>query len=228
MRILLVALLGMILSGCSGSDSRPFNIKNLAKSDVDLVTEIHLEHLRSLTKQLIIKLYKRNPRELKKNSGMTIDARVAQLMTVKRPEKGFIELGYMDGVDVLPLAFSREFEGDRVFALMAGITGMLSASYENKLEFYLLDDIDEQKLYNSARNIETVAWQLNNTKYEDGSLLLLTNGYDKNGIANFSYERILGQLIIIQDTMAAIIADSNNRTINKVVHSVASMTFFPI
>lgn len=228
MRILFVALLGLSLLGCASEDSRPFNIKNLAKSDVDLVTEIHLEQLRNLTEQLIIKLYKRNPRELKKNSGMTIDARVAQLMTVNRPEKGFIELGYMDGVDVLPLAFSKEFKGDRVFALMSGITGMLSASYENKLEFYLIDDIDEQKLYNSARNLEKIAWQLNNSKYDDGTLLLLTNGYDKNGVANFSYERILGQLIIIQDTMATIIADSNNRTINKVVHSVASLTFFPI
>ncbi|MDG3087709.1 hypothetical protein P7F88_17215 [Vibrio hannami] len=228
MRIVLVALLGILLAGCSSKDSRPFNIKNLAKSDVDLVTEIHLEHLRALTKQLIIKLYKRNPRELKKNSGMTIDARLVQLMTVDRPEKGFIELGYMDGVDVLPLAFSKEFKGDRVFALMAGVTGMLTASYENKLEFYLLDDIDEQKLYNSARNLEKIAWQLNNAKYDDGSLLLLSNGYDESGVPNFSYERVLGQLIIIQDTMSAIIADSNNRTINKVVHSVASMTFFPI
>ncbi len=228
MRFIMTVLLIFTLTACAGKDNRPFDIKNLAKSDIDLVTDIHIEQIRKLTRRLIIKLYKRNPRELKKNSGMTIDARLSQLMTVDRPKHGFQELGNMDGVEALPLAFSKEFEGDRVFALMAGITGMLSASYNNQLEFYILDEISQQKLYNSARNLETITWQLNNRRYDSGELLLLTNGIDANGVPNYSYERVLGQMILVQDMMAILVSDSTNRTINKVVQSVASMTFIPI
>ena len=111
---------------------------------------------------------------------------------------------------------------------MTGISGMLSASYNHKTDFYVFDEIDHQKLYDSARNLETISWQLNNRKYDNGELLLLSNGIGANGIANYSYERVLGQMIILQDMMALLISDGTNRTINKVAHSVASFTFFPI
>jgi len=228
MHYILTILLALTLTACAGKDGRPFEIKNLAKSDIDLVTDVHIEQIRKLTRKLIVKLYKRNPRELRKSSGMTVDARLSQLMTVKRPQNGFLELGNRDGVDALPLAFSTDFQGDRVFALMAGVTGMLTASYNNRLEFYILDDIDQQKLYDSARNLEILSWQLNNRRDDDGQFLLLSNGIDENGVANYSYERVLSQMIIIQDMMAILVSDSTNRTINKVIHSVASITFIPI
>ncbi|KKA43539.1 MULTISPECIES: hypothetical protein [Salinivibrio] len=228
MRWVWVSVLLLSLTGCAQKLGRPFDIKNLAKSDMDLITDIHIAEIRDLSEALIVKLYKRNPRELKKVPGMTIEKRVAQLMTAERPDNGFRELGGMDGIALLPLAFSSEFEGDRVFALMAGVTGMISASYNHQLEFFLLDDIDQQKLYNSARNLEKIAWLLNNQKDEHGQLLLLSNGMGKNGVPNYSYERLLGQMIIIQDMMAIMVADSTNRNINQVVHSMASMTFFPI
>ncbi|WBA19726.1 hypothetical protein [Salinivibrio kushneri] len=228
MRWVWMSVLLLSLTGCAQKLGRPFDIKNLAKSDMDLITDIHIAEIRDLSEALIVKLYKRNPRELKKVPGMTIEKRVAQLMTTERPDNGFRELGGMDGIALLPLAFSSEFEGDRVFALMAGVTGMISASYDHQLEFFLLDDIDQQKLYNSARNLEKIAWLLNNEKDDNGELLLLSNGIGKNGVPNYSYERLISQMIIIQDMMAVMVADSTNRNINQVVHSMASMTFFPI
>ncbi|PCE65701.1 MULTISPECIES: hypothetical protein [Salinivibrio] len=228
MRWVWMSLVVLSLTGCAQKLGRPFDIKNLAKSDMDLITDIHIAEIRDLTEQLIVKLYKRNPRELRKVPGMTIEKRVAQLMAEKRPENGFRELGGMDGIALLPLAFSSEFRGDRVFALMAGVTGMISASYNHQLEFFLLDDIDQQKLYNCARNLEKVAWLLNNEKDSHGELLLLSNGVGKNGVPNYSYERLFSQMILIQDMMAVMVADSTNRHINQVVHSMASMTFFPI
>ena len=92
----------------------------------------------------------------------------------------------------------------------------------------MLDDIDQQKLYDSARNLETISWKLNNSKDENGNLLLLSNGYSADGVANYSYERVLSQMMIIQDMMAIIISDSTNRTINEVVHGFASFFFIPI
>ncbi|OEE61472.1 hypothetical protein A1OO_10280 [Enterovibrio norvegicus FF-33] len=223
----LCVVLVLVLSACSSS-SRPFAFKNLAKSDMDLITDIHIVEIRDLIQTLTIKLYKRNPRELTKVPGATVNARLASFMTVKRPINGYAELGNIDGVDALYLAFAEEFEGDRVFALMVGITGMVSSSYNNQLEFYLLDDIDQQKLYNSARNLETVAWLLNTRTDSNGNLMLWSNGLTEEGVPNYSYERVLGQMMVIQDMMAKMVADSTNRHINQVVHGFASMTFFPI
>ena len=101
-------------------------------------------------------------------------------------------------------------------------------AYNNKNELFLLDDLDHQKLYNSARNLESFAWHLNNRKNDTGELYLLSNGVSEDGVSNYSFERILAKLISMQDVMALIIADSSNRTINRVVHGAASYTFLPI
>ncbi|CZF80524.1 hypothetical protein [Grimontia marina] len=223
----IMALLALSLMACS-ANNRPFELKNLAKSDMDLITDIHIVEIRHAIRDLALKLYKRNPRELAKAPEMTVSDRLDSFMTVQRPEGGYTELGGLDGVEALYLAFSEEFEGDRVFALMVGITGMISASYNNQLEFYLLDDIDQQKLYNSARNLETVAWMLNTRKDTNDELMLLSNGIALDGTPNYSYERVLAKMIVIQDMMAKMVSDSTNRHINQVVHGVASMTFFPI
>ena len=228
MRFILVIASLVLLTGCLDKNAKPFEVKNLAKSDIDMVADVNITEWRQLTRELTIKLYKRNPKELKKVSGMTINTRLDQLFPAERLPNGFAELGYSDGVDAVPLAFSDEYQGDRVFALMAGITGMLNAAYDGKQEVFILDDLDQQKLYNAARNLESIAWHLNNRKDSEGQLYILSNGISSDGISNYSYERILGKLIGIQDLMADIISDKTSRTINRVVQGAASMTFLPI
>ena len=128
MRFILVIASLVLLTGCLDKNAKPFEVKNLAKSDIDMVADVNIREWRQLTRELTIKLYKRNPKELKKVSGMTINTRLDQLFPAERLPNGFAELGYSDGVDAVPLAFSDEYQGDRVFALMAGITGMLNAA----------------------------------------------------------------------------------------------------
>ena len=228
MRFILVIASFVLLTGCLDKNAKPFEVKNLAKSDIDMVADVNIREWRQLARELTIKLYKRNPKELQKVSGMTVNTRLDQLFPAERLPNGFAELGYSDGIDAVPLAFSDEYQGDRVFALMAGITGMLDAAYDGKKEVFFLDDLDQQKLYNAARNLESIAWHLNNRKDSEGQLYILSNGISPDGISNYSYERILGKLIGIQDLMADIISDKTSRTINRVVQGAASMTFLPI
>jgi hypothetical protein len=228
MRSVIVLALIILVSGCTGQNAKPFKMSNLAKSDIDMVADVNIKESKRLARELAIKLYKRNPKELKKVPGMTLDRRLDQLFPGTRLPNGFKELGYKDGIEAAPLAFSEAYQGDRVFAYMAGITGMLHAAYNGKQEVFLLDDLDHQKLYNAARNLESFAWHLNNRRDPRGNLYLLSNGISAQGVRNFSYERILSKLISMQDIMALVIADSTNRTINRVVHGAASMTFFPI
>ncbi len=218
----LVFTLPLLLSGCG----KTFNIKNLAKSDVDMVADTYVTTLYQYNRELMIKLYKRNPRELSKSPGMSVETRLRQLGATP-PTYVFDELDGEITLDAINLAFDDDFRGDRVFALMVGIRSMLHAAFENKFEFYLLDDLDHQKIYNSARNLEIIAWRLRSFRDESGHPYLLTNGIHNN-IANLSFERLFGKMIGLQDMMAKIVAGKTDRQINSVFQGVASTTLLPI
>ncbi|OMH25950.1 hypothetical protein BGP75_24505 [Motiliproteus sp. MSK22-1] len=221
--LLLVSVSTLFLTGCGGNG---FSLKNLAKSDIDMVTDIYIREQYFHTRELMTKLYKRNPRELTKNPGYTINKRLKQLGRTRSSFR-FPELGNKVGNDALNLVFDEAFKGDRVFALLVGIRSSLHASYNQKSELYLLDELDQQKLYNSARNLEIIAWRLRAFRQADGTLFLLSNGY-QDGIPNLSYERLFGKMIGLQDMMAKIVSGKNDRTINTVVHGMATTALLPI
>jgi hypothetical protein len=219
--LILSALL--ILSAC-GSTS--FRLKNVAKTDIDLVSDAHFREADGLLRTLMIKLYKRNPRELAGTPGKTIKSRLKEVFgTSAMPVSA--ELGGRTSIAAIDLCFDPGFAGDRVLALVAGLRGMMLEAYGNRPEQFIFDSLDEQKLYNSARNIEIVVWRLGNRLNAGGTPFLLTNSLPGEK-ANLSFERLFGKLIAIQDMMARITADRGNRAINKVVHSIASAALFPI
>jgi len=214
-----------LLGGCD------FNVKNLAKNDVDMIVDQHIVELKQLTDRLLAKLYKRNPKELAKAPGKTIDRRLQQLSLERFDDSAqhyrFAELNQQVGEAALKTAFDPDYSGDRVFAFMVGLKSMLHASYNMQTELFILDKLDQQLLYNSARNLEIINWRLNNLKAADNQPLLLSNGYH-NGVANLSFERLFGKMILIQDMMAKVVAGKNNRAITSVLHGVASTTLLPI
>ncbi|RAU17112.1 hypothetical protein DN062_14450 [Nitrincola tibetensis] len=217
------------LTGCSTpAGDRPFYIKNLAKSDIDLVADAHIDEINRLSRELTIKLYQRNPRELAKApAGTSIDDRLALIFNTPRIIN-HPELFYRYGIDSFPLVFDPNFTGDRVFALMIGISGMFHAAYNYQDQFFLFDSLDQQKLYNSARNLEIIIWRLSHLKLPSGEPFLLTNGVSDDGIFNLSFERLFGKMIAHQDMMARIISDKTNRTVNKAFFSLATTALFPI
>jgi len=221
-RLMLIAVCLMLFSGC-GSNS--FHIKNIAKSDTDLVSDIHIRRINALADELIVKLYKRNPRELAKVSGQTVGMRLQQMADMPAA-LSYGELNGKGNIEAMQLAFDENFGGDRVFALGAGLRGMLFKAYSEKTELFMLDSLDPQKLYNSARNLEIMAWRLAHRRNTNGELVLLTNS--TNGVINISFERLFGKMIADQDMIAEIIAGRANRTINKIFHSIAQAMFLPV
>lgn len=222
LRLSLMIVCLMLFSGC-GSNSYQF--KNIAKSDTDLVSDMHIQAINRLVDDLVVKLYKRNPRELAKAPGQTIAMRLQQMMNLPAA-LSYSELGRKGSIAAMELAFDESFQGDRVFALGVGLRGMLFKAYGDKTELFMLDSLDPQKLYNSARNFEILAWRLTNRRNVRGELLLLTNS--TNGVINLSFERLYGKMIANQDMVSDIIAGRANRTINKVFHSIAQAVFLPI
>jgi hypothetical protein len=190
-------------------------LDSFAKTDVDMMADTSLNELNHLMDELLVKLYNRNPRELDKMKGMSIGQRQNQIFDTQS-RLVFKELGNQQGTAALDLAFNPAYQGDRVFALMTGMVGMIRSAYNWQSEQFMLDSLDEQKLFDSARNIEVVAWRLSNSRDASGKLLLLSNSQPGEK-ENLSYERIFGKMIAIQDMMAFTVVGKWERGVNSVL-----------
>jgi hypothetical protein len=208
-------------------ERRGMQLSDFGKSDIDSAVEIHLEESLASTRLLTEKLYRRNPREWRRGGYASLDAAVDRAFDPKFAWT-FPELGNARSIDALQLAFQPEFYGDRVFAFGVGMGSMIMLAYGNQTEFFLLDQIDPQKLYNAARNIEVAAWKLATARSADGTLLLLSNDIASDGASNLSYEREIGKLIAYQDSLARVIAERTNRNIRFVVQGAALKVFLPL
>ncbi|WP_022663728.1 hypothetical protein [Desulfospira joergensenii] len=214
----------LLLGGC-GTDSR-FRIQNLAKADIDVVADVHIKEATALLESLTRKLYKMNPAELKKTPGASVDAQVRRIFQCP-PGAESSELDRKESIDAILLGFEPDYPGDRIFAMMYGLYTMIFKSYSGRCELYMVDFLDEQSLYNSARNIEIFVWRIKNRILPDGRLVLETNQID-GPVKNLSFERLFGKLISLQDTMALIVSSQSGRLITKVVHTAATTAFIPI
>jgi hypothetical protein len=220
MRTPVLLLLCALLTACGGSE-----IKNLAKSDIDLVADEFIDESRHEVQELLVKLYKRNPDQLAVIPGMTLKGRLAQFRT-SRGVLDFPELDGAQGIDAMNLTFDPNYRGDRVFALVVGLGGMLRQAYSYKPELFIHDKLNGPALLTSARNVEILLWKLKHNRRPDGSPYLITYEY-QGVIDNLSFERLFGKLIVLQEMMARIAGDRNDRAVTRSVHTVSSV-FLPL
>jgi hypothetical protein len=209
----------------------PQPLKNLGKSDIDFVIDAHVQEQITMIDELTRKLYIRNPNQLAlAPNQVTVDQRILTVLgsgeTGTLPTLEFIELNNLQGVDAINLGLTPLWQGDRVFAVIVGLTGMLKTSYNSKTEFYMLDSLDQQSLYNSARNIEILNWKISHRRALNGAPLLLTDHHGE-AFTDTSFDRLFTQMTTVQDMMAKIVSSKNDRGINTVVHSIAQ-TFLPV
>lgn len=222
--LLIIFSLAFLLPGCTGSN--PW-IRNLAKTDIDFVADTNLREMNRLMQGLMSKLYKRNPRELQKTAGATIEQRQQQIFSTSGRLE-FAELGARQGTEALELAFDPKFAGDRVFAVMAGLTAVVRSSYNWQEEQFIVDSLDPQKFFDSARNLEILVWRLSNRRDDHGDLLLLTNGREGEE-ENLSFERQFGKMIALQDMMAFILTSKLDRGVSRLFQgAVSSAAFLPM
>ena len=231
-KLLLCAVFVPFLSACAApgtvpaSTARGFHPNELAKTDVDRVAEAHQREIFQNLRLLAEKLYRRNPRELKKGGHATVAAGVARIFEAPH-EWRFSELKGARSTAAIQLAFGENYPGDRVLAFVGGVGSMIQTAFHDKTELFVWDDLDPQALYNAARNVEIAVWKLSNARNRNGALFLLSN--DGTGPApNLSFEREFGKIIAGLDVLAKIVADKENRTIVKVIQSLATAVFLPV
>jgi len=243
MRGAAVVVIVLLLAGCAhdkgrsvgnsvgesvGNSVASFDPKQIGKTDVDRVADLHRREIFASLRRLAEKLYRRNPHEWKKGGHASIEAALDRLLD---PRTGWrlAEAGGRRGTDAILLGLRADFEGDRVAVFIAGLGAMLNAAFEEKTEFFMLDELDPQKLYNSARNLEIAAWKLATARDVGGALLLLSNEMAvAPQPANLSFEREFGRMIGNLDLLSTLIADKGHRTIARVAQSVATAVFLPV
>lgn len=210
--------------GTEGQRETRFDPRYLAKTEIDRVIDSNRAEVFAGLRRIAEKLYKRNPREWRKAGLANAEAAIERLFSGRQD---FPELeGRREGAAAL-YAFSANYQGDRVLAVMAGLIGMANAAFEHKRDFYLLDDLNEQKLYNCARNIEIAIWKMSSTRDVNGEQLLLSNEIDPNH-PNLSFEREFGRIIGLLDVLSKVVADKHGRSITRLTQSIATAVFLPV
>jgi hypothetical protein len=219
---------GNSMSDSVGKSVATFDPKQIGKTDVDRVADLHRREIFASLRVLAEKLYRRNPREWKKGGHAGIEAALDRLLD---PRTGWRlpETAGRHGTDAILLALREDFQGDRVAAFIAGMGGMLNVAFDEKTEFFMIDELDPQKLYNSARNLEIAAWKLATARDASGTLLLLSNEMAlAPQPANLSFEREFGKMIGNLDLLSSLIANKGHRTIARMAQSVATAVFLPV
>lgn len=203
-----------------------------AKSDIDRVADLHRREIQAGLQRLAEKLYKRNPREWKKGGHASLDAAVSSLLHLTRNGRSPEPAGRRS-TTLLLAGLQEDYPHDRVAAFVGGLATMLHDAFGGKTEFFFLDELDPQKLYNAARNVETAAWKLANARQTQatadipaGSPLLFAN--EMAPVPNLSFEREFGRMIGNLDVLWQIAADKTQRMVVKVAQSLAAAVFLPI
>ena len=212
LNIVLGAAAGVVcvltLSACSSQQ-----IKNIGKTDVDMVIDAHIEMLNQYLADLTILLYKNNPDALAKTPGMTVELRLTQILQHPTDVR-YTELNNARQVDAIELAMSPNFRGDRVFALMLGISSMLRLSYDDKDETFIFDKLDAQKIYLSARNLEVTLRMLR--KPPQG--VVIRTGENREA-ADYELSNTMNRMIGLQDMVSNLSESTSKRMVKKLVQN---------
>ncbi len=203
-------------------------INQLGKSDFDRMADVEMRENSESMRTLMLKLYKRNPAELKKSTADSAEKMATWVFEGGAQHQYRLqEINNLQTTEAIFQAFKPEYSGDRVLSFIIGLHTMLLKAHNDKADFYFTDSLDPQRIYNVARNIEIAAWKLSNARKQDGTLYLLTNEINDTE-KNLSFEREFGKIIGRTDLYAISLAEKSQRFISRVMQNLATAVFLPI
>ena len=224
--------LGAALAGCASTAPTPRGeVKGasaapgeLAQSDANRMATLAMqENLEGLLR-IADKLYRRNPAEWRKGGASSREQALDQLRAAIMQRQAWAPLQGRRDIAAMGLALSPEFGGDRVAGLVHATADMIITAHGGKTEFFLLDGVDAQHLYNAARNVETAVWLLAQRRNAQGQPLLLADEIGAQG-RNLSFEREFGKIIARLDLLAAFTTEKYRRAAISYVQGIVGGTF---
>ena len=225
--------LAALLTGCASDaptsrgevKGQDFSANELLQSEGNRTAKnAMLANQRSLL-LLADKLYRRNPAEWRK-SAATRETALAQLELALLSAQPWAPLAGQRDV----AALSPDFAGDRVAAFIVACADTIVTAHGGKREFYYLDGVDPQHLYNAARNMEIALWVLNTRKNAQGQPLLLANEIGPDA-RNLSFEREFGKIIGRLDLLATYTTERYRRAVIGYVQGLVAaplLAFLPV
>lgn len=199
----------------------------LGKSDFDRMADVEIRENTESLRLLMLKLYKRNPHELRKSTSDHAEKMITWVFDGEAQHHyQFEDMQNLQDTEAIFLTFKPEYTGDRVLAFIVGLQTMLMKAHGGRKDFYLTDTIDPQHIYNVARNIEIAAWKLSNARDENGALYLLSNEINDRE-RNLSFEREFGKIIGRTDLYAIALAEKSQRLISRIMQNLATAVFLP-
>jgi hypothetical protein len=221
------------LAACSNMDQASTNHgevrgtsvsgREFGQSDTNRMATIAMrDNLNSLY-LLMEKLYRRNPAEWRKTAATRAESvrRVREAIELRQAWPGL--KGQRD-IKALSLALSPDFSGDRVAAFIYSSADMIIAAHGGKTEFFLVDGLDAQHIYNAARNIEIAVWLLSSRRNSAGGALLLSDDIGEGG-RNLSFEREFGKIVGRLDLLAEFVTEKYRRAGINYVQSLFGGSF---
>ncbi len=226
-----------LVAGCAGNASvdrgtvqgAEFHPGELLQSEGNRVTQAGMRANQVSLMLLADKLYRRNPAEWRKTAASR-EAALARIEAAVQKGEAWAPLGGRRDVAALSLALSPEFAGDRVAAFILGCDDTIVTAHGGKREFYYLDGVDPQHIYNAARNMETALWVLNTRRGANGQPLLLANEIAPDQ-RNLSFEREFGKIIGRLDLLASYMTERYRRAAISYAQGVVAapiLAFLPV
>lgn len=224
--------LGLVLTGCGSTAPTPRGeVKGasaapgeLAQSDANRMATLAMqENLEGLLR-IADKLYRRNPAEWRKGGAASRELALEQLRMAILQRQPWAPLQGRRDIAAMGLALAPDFAGDRVAAFVHATADMIITAHGGKTEFFLLDGVDAQHLYNAARNVETAVWLLAQRRNAQGQPLLLADEIGTQG-RNLSFEREFGKIIARLDLLATFTTEKYRRAAISYVQGIVGGTF---
>ena len=221
----------LLAAGCADTpaprgkvEGASFGPGEIVQSDSNRMATLAMqENLEGLLR-LADKLYRRNPAEWRKGAATGREQALEQLRTAVLQRQPWAPLQGRRDIAAMALALAPEFAGDRVAAFIYATADMIITAHGGKTEFFLLDGMDAQHLYNAARNVETAGWLLAQRRNAQGQPLLLADEIGAQG-RNLSFEREFGKIIARLDLLAAFTTEKYRRAAISYVQGIVGGTF---
>jgi len=209
-------LCAALLVGCASTPAPHGEVKGaeassreMGQSDSNRVATLAMRANLDSLYLLMSKLYRRNPAEWKKTAASREEAEKKVKQAIEQ-RQAWPELQGKRDIQAMTLALSPEFKGDRVAAFIDATADMIIVAHGNKIEFFLVDGLDAQHLYNAARNVEIAAWILSSRRNANGAPLLLSDEIGSDA-RNLSFEREFGKIVGRLDLMAEFMTERYRR-----------------
>lgn len=217
--LLAVGALPLCLLGLSACSSAPTNhgevkgasasSREMGQSDTNRIATLAMRANLDGLYLLMDKLYRRNPAEWKK-SGATREDAIKRVRDAVEKRQSWDELQGKHDIVAMSLALSPDFKADRVAAFIYATADMIVTAHGGKTEFFLIDSLDAQFVYNAARNVEIAVWMLSNRRNSAGQPLLLSDEINA-GERNLSFEREFGKIVGRLDLLAEFVTEKYRR-----------------